>query len=374
MEHMTVDAEEIGRRIAEARGRAGLTQEALADRLALARSSLAKIEGGSRRVTALELARVAEELGTRIEWFLEDAPEAIVSRRNAQDPGAPSPGIDLVVERVARAVEFVSERSRRLPLTSPPEAAMPRDREQAEELAANARSLLGAAPGGPITDLAGPFAAIGLLAFSFDLGRDSADAATILLRHGGVAIINGDRPVGRRRLALAHELGHYLVADEYAVDWRVAEAQDAERRESLLDRFARAVLLPPTSIEEDWHRFASGDGGLRSAAVRMASSYRVDMATLARRLAELAIIDGADAKKVRETRTTRADIVEYDLVVADELASPALPRVYERAVLSLYREETISSARALDLLFDTWGDEPLPTLPRRSEGEIWQFV
>lgn len=42
----------------------------------------------------MELARVTEALDVRIEWFVEDAPAAIVSRRNAQDPGAPSPRIE----------------------------------------------------------------------------------------------------------------------------------------------------------------------------------------------------------------------------------------------------------------------------------------
>ncbi|XRQ12076.1 helix-turn-helix domain-containing protein [Actinomadura welshii] len=373
---MAVDTEIIGRRIAEARDRAGLTQAELADRIALARSSLAKIERGSRRLTALELARVATELGTRIEWFLEDGPKAIVSRRNAQDPGEPSPRIDLLVERVARAVEFVSDQSKTFRLPDSPEKTPPSDRHGAEELAVSAREMLGVDREGALTDLVGKFAGLGLLSFSFDLGRESADAAMILLRCGGVAIVNGDRDVGRRRLALAHELGHFLVADEYYVDWRVAEAPDTDRREKLFDRFARALLLPHAGVEKDWRSFNSErDGGLRSAAVRMASKYRVDMATLARRLRELGMVGSAEAGKIREVRTTRADIVDFDLVVAkDELASPVLPHVYERAVLGLYRGEAVSGARALDLLFDTWEQEALPPLPKRSEGEIWQFV
>lgn len=47
-----VDYGTIGRRIADARGRAGLTQEELARAIGLDRSALAKIETGIRRVTA----------------------------------------------------------------------------------------------------------------------------------------------------------------------------------------------------------------------------------------------------------------------------------------------------------------------------------
>lgn len=371
---MTVDAETMGQRVAEARSRAGLTQAELAAMIPLDRSSLAKIERGSRRISAMELARVADALDTRIEWFIEDAPAAIVSRRNVQDPGASSPRIDLMVERVAREVEFVGQHLGRLVLPTTPEKPPPTTRDQAEALASNTRTLLGDDPQGPLVAMVEKVSTLGLLVFSWDLGADSADAATILLQSGGVAIINGERKVGRRRLALAHELGHYLVADEYTVDWRIAE-QDVGQRESLLDQFARALLLPAAGVGRDWRSRLSDGDDLRTAAVRLASSYRVDMATLARRLRELDIIGPADAGEIRMVRTTRADIVDLDLVVEkDELAPPGLPRAYERAVLDLYRSETVSAARALDLLLGTWDEGALPVLPKRAESEIWQYT
>jgi hypothetical protein len=98
------------------------------------------------------------------------------------------------------------------------------------------------------------------------------------------------------------------------------------------------------------------------------------MATLARRLHELRIIGHGDAGKVRTIRTTRADIVEMGLVVGEELVPPSLPPEYVKSVLRLYRSETISMVRAIDLLFDTWDEEMLPDLPLRSEDEIWQYI
>lgn len=76
---MAGDSTAIGRRIAEARHRAGLTQNDLAAVVQMDRSSLAKAEIGDRRVTAMELARIAEALSTRIEWFVDRTPDAIVS-------------------------------------------------------------------------------------------------------------------------------------------------------------------------------------------------------------------------------------------------------------------------------------------------------
>jgi Zn-dependent peptidase ImmA (M78 family) len=210
--------------------------------------------------------------------------------------------------------------------------------------------------------------------FSFAMGNDAADAASILLATGGMAIVNGSLQVGRRRLAMAHELGHYLFADEYTVDWRVAEHSDDNVWESRLDRFARAMLLPPKGLSEMWTRLRSDDGDLRTAAVRTASAFRVDMSTLARRLRELALVDQSEANAIRIVRTTKADIVEFNLVVRDELEAPWLARRYEESVLRLYRREVVSAARATDLLFDTWSEDDLPVLPALPESQIWNFV
>lgn len=369
-----VDAEILGRRIAEARGRAGVTQAELASAISMSRPALTKLEAGDRRVTALELARIAEALDVRIEWFLQEAPAAIISHRNAQDPAAPSPSMDLVIERVARNVEFVIEQNERFSLRTAPVQPMPTSVADAEALARTARELLGLDALEPATGLADKVAALGLMVFALDLGIEAADAATILLRTGAATVVNGALRTGRRRLALAHELGHYLVADDFTVDWRVAEYQDGQQRESLLDRFARALLLPGAAIQSRWDAYRTGEGDARTAAVRIASEYRVDMATLANRLREVGTLGYGEANTVRAVHTTRADIVELNLVVADELAHPALPRAYEVAVLQLFRSETVSPARAIDLLLDTWDEEGLPALPKRSEDAIWQYV
>lgn len=368
-----MDVNELGERIAFARQRAGMTQADLSAAVALDRSSLAKIESGSRRVSALELARIAGAVNERIEWFFRPAPPAIISHRNLQEPGAASPAIDRLIERVARHVEFVTERVRQ-PWSNTPTLPRPDTAAAAEDTAARARALLGADPGGPVSTLGDRMAAQGLFAFSFDLGADAADAASLLLRKGGVAIVNGARQVGRRRLALAHEFGHVLFADEYSVDWRIAGQDGVEGWESRLDRFARAFLLPATSLREDFGRLTNEDADLRTIAVKLASFYQVDMATLARRLAEIGVVSSSAANLVRAVRTGKADIIELNLVVKRELEPPCLPKPYIRSVLSLYRSSDVSAARAVDLLFDTWTEDELPPVPKLPENAIWEFV
>lgn len=369
-----LESHRIGQRIAEARGRARLTQAELATTVSIDRSSLAKIEKGARRVTALELARIADAVNARIEWFVQEAPPSIVSRRNLQDPGAPSPAMDDFIERVARNVEFATAQDSPFVLDSPAPLDHPGSADEAENAASRARELLGFEPSAPALELAECASRVGLLIFAFDLGADSADGACMLLQHGGIALVNGTLHVGRRRLTAAHELGHYLFADEFTVDWQVAEDAGSDQREARLDRFARAVLLPATGITREWMSLQESGDDLRVAAVKIASRFRVDMSTLARRLLELNMIDAAAADQVRSVRTRKADIVEFNLVNSDELATPCLPRAYIESVLRLYRAETVSAARATDLLLDTWDEDDLPPLPNLPHEAIWQFV
>lgn len=65
---MALDSSVLGERLAAARERAGFTQQETAREEDLDRSMTAKIETGARRVTGLELVRLAEVLGERVEW------------------------------------------------------------------------------------------------------------------------------------------------------------------------------------------------------------------------------------------------------------------------------------------------------------------
>ena len=370
-----MDFASLGLRVAQARQRAGLTQEELSGSSGLERSAIAKIETGARRITVLELARVADAVGERIEWFVQDAPQAVVSHRNVTDPGEPSPAIDAAIDRVARAVEFVARHDAglRASLHSLPVFDQPANSDEVEAMSVRARELLAADPEGPLHNLSSELVAAGVLTFVLDLGSESADAGSICLQSGAIAVINGALRTGRRRLALAHEFGHVLIADEYTIDWRLDSTKSGlERR---IDQFARALLLPRGSLTTDWKGSGTDDRStVRSAAVRVASNFRVDMSTLARRLLELGLIDDDTAKLIRTIRTGRADIVEHNLVVADELPAGELPREYQAAVLRLFVSEIVNQDRALDLLMGTWEPSDLPELPPRDDAEIWQFV
>lgn len=320
-------------------------------------------------MSALELVAIARELGRRVEWFVNPGPPAIASYRAAR-PNVVRQAIDADLDRIVRDVEFVVSQVPELPHGQPDPQPIPPTMAAADDLAGTARTLLGLTANEPAHDLSRLVTGIGLLPFALTLD-EGADAGTVLLHSGGVSIINGDLRVGRRRLALAHELGHFLIADRYTTDWRIAST-DADALEARLDRFARTLLLPRSDLRDRWAQWRATAGEtLRDAAVRAGSHYQVDMATLARRLTELGLVDTAEAGEIRGVQTKKSDIVEKNLLVPRELEPVSLPRVYEQAVLRLYRSEVITAERALGLLLGTFEKDALPDLPPVPDAEIW---
>ncbi|MGP4021904.1 helix-turn-helix domain-containing protein [Actinomadura sp. 3N407] len=376
-----IDAKTLGERIQDARKRADISQEDLGRAVGLERTVVNKIESGVRKVTALELSDIAGVLGVRMSSFFEDPVPALVAHRSSQGLDTADSSIDALLAKFADEVEFIASLGvaelglDAADIVGQANIVPPSTNAEAEALAANARELMTLPAEAPIQRLSDSVAAIGLLAFSRDIGKDSADAGTILLPRGGVSLVNSHMKVGRRRLALAHELGHYLCSDDYTVDWRVDNRpDDAVPMEARLDRFARALLLPEAALMRQWNDFVARYEE-RGAAVRLASNFRVDMATLAKRLKELGLTDGHTADLIRKCRTTQADIIEMNLhVPLEELQGTTIPGPFARAVLRLIRDERISRERALDLLQNTLDEADLPLVRERRPDEIWKFI
>ena len=73
---------QIAERLKEARKLAGLSQGHVARLLGLHRPSVSEMEAANRRVSADELARLAEIYDVSVAWLVGEAPETL----DAQDP------------------------------------------------------------------------------------------------------------------------------------------------------------------------------------------------------------------------------------------------------------------------------------------------
>jgi len=65
----TDDAQALGKRVAELRDERGLTQKQLADRAGLSVTFLSEVENGKRNLSTGKLLRIADELGTSMDYL-----------------------------------------------------------------------------------------------------------------------------------------------------------------------------------------------------------------------------------------------------------------------------------------------------------------
>jgi Zn-dependent peptidase ImmA (M78 family)/DNA-binding XRE family transcriptional regulator len=348
--------EEVGRRVAEARDQAGLTQTALAQRVRLERTALAKVESGRRGLSSLELARLASELEKPIQWFVTEPPPTVVSRR-ASSLELPD-DLDVLVDTFARDVELLVELGSLRTSDVRREGRVPKTLTEAERLALAIREELDE-PDGALTNLIGKVESLGLYVASVDLPGGLPDGAYVALEGAGATVINGTQDAGRRRFTLAHELGHHVIADEYATDWAVAESKD--ERERRINAFAIHFLMPRSSVVRDWQTYG-GEHEPRPAAIRLAAQYRVSWTAACAQLQNFRLVNRALADALRSQPPRRADLLELGVFIVEELAPPTLSPQFASAVLRAYRGAKIGANRAVDLLRGTITADELPAI------------
>ena len=346
---------DLGRRIADGRALASLTQAELADRAAIERTALAKIESGSRKLSATELVRLADALDRSADWFFSPSPAAVVSRRADPAVGGRSPALDSRVERIARDVSALVDAGDIAADLGPSVSfETPSSLEEAEESARHARVALGA-DGGPLLELQAAAERVGMLAFSLDLGRSGGDAAYVSLSERlGVAVVNGAMEPGRRRFNLAHELGHHLFGDAYAPEVGLSPQDETER---MVNAFAIHLLLPRDAVLDVWGDMGSSP---RLAAIALAVRFRVSWTAVCAQLRNLRLIDPGQQEELAARPPGRADFVELGEQWVPELAAPSVPPQFGRRILSGYRRGKLSRARTLELLWGTVADDELP--------------
>lgn len=69
------DRLQLGERLREQREWLGLSQELVAEKMDIPRSSVSELERGNRSVTAIELKRFATLYGCTVSWLLQEAAE-----------------------------------------------------------------------------------------------------------------------------------------------------------------------------------------------------------------------------------------------------------------------------------------------------------
>lgn len=323
-EYRTVSESEwvaIGERLREARVTRCLGQSELADQLGLERTAITKLESGQRRMTALELVRVADALRVPMSWLVAGPEPAMTSRRSGQDAAPAVFDMDVALHETWEQVSLLAQGGHVTSVALPAGLTMGTT-EEAERAAERLRAHLGLGrePLGGMLDVA---AELGLHVVVLD---GDVDGASMSPEVGlGVAVLGGRRAPGRRRFTCAHEIGHHVLGDEYVPAGPVGESADG--REARIDAFAAAFLLPP----------AVRTATTRSEMIDLCGRYRVSW-----RLAVKAC-----AYRGSDVPPTRAEFVAAGLEVPEDLLIGHRSSLWRQAVLAARETHDLTDDAAL---------------------------
>ena len=333
------DFGELGARIRQVRLGTGLDQTGLAQRCRLERTALSRIESGERKVSALELTRIAEALRVTLgDLILLPLADVRAARPPVDEDSRPEEreifraGLDL--DRAWRDLCRLRDDGLLEPVDLGMGGGGVDSPEQARALAREVRGFLdvGDAPLGAMTDVA---AELGLWC------RTTAarvDGLSLTPQPGlGVAVIGEALEPGRRRATAAHEIGHHVAGDTYEASGHYAAPREAEGR---TDAFAAELLLPRAVVER-LHNPS------RDELIAMAANYRVSWSLLTA-TAEQA---GVDLKRA-DVYLNPVDDDFYRVVGArpeEDLRAPGLPRAWIMACARARDEQRVTPRRASEL-------------------------
>jgi transcriptional regulator with XRE-family HTH domain len=350
-----MDKFELGRRVAQARDDAGMTQEGLGRAVGLDRSAISRLEKGGRQLNVPELVEIATALGRPLSYFVAETVPAVVSRRNdLTSARATTHLLDTQLGMFASDVHDLAAMGLLVPDEPRPTARVPRNHIEAERTATAVRVHLGI-NSEPIADLGQVCERLNLFTFATGLGESGPDGGFVEVGEGdaslGAAVINGDAPPGRRRMTLAHELGHHIFGDAY-------DSETSGDSERMINSFAIHLLAPRVGVRRLWDEL--GNWGTRDLALAVGASFKLSWSATVGHLVNLDLISRGEFRLLGEDQPRKGDYVRLGLKWSDELTGPYLSPGFTSEALNAYVAGRLTDARAIELMRGTLRQEDLP--------------
>ncbi len=360
-----ISSQQLGERLADARKRAKLTQAQVANRLAIARTTLVAIEKGERRPSNTELVKLSEALSIEVHDLLREGyllTELSPLFRMGSGDRSSSEVAD-AVERLrvlgTRYVELENMhglRRVRAPLEALQTYRVDSNGEPGfdprlagEDAARAVRGMLGLGDE-PATALDERLEAeAGLRIFYLDRLPPKISAFLVWSDEVGACVaINAAHPPERRRWSLAHEVGHFL-RDREAGD--VLEDGESPRlpNEIFPESFAKEFLLPAVGVQK---RFSERCRTGKFTAVdlySLAKSFEVSFQAMSWRLEELRLLPRGSYEKILQSRLRPQDLAKTEGNESRQEAKP-LPERYVMLAVSAYDQELLSESEFAEYL------------------------
>lgn len=368
--------------VTRARKRAGMSQEALAAELGMARTALAALEAGKRGLKADELYRLSEILRVPMASLVEVAkPEldfAPLYRLFTEEAGGKVAEAQSTYEGAIGAAEPMLEKFRSwlerwvevLELAGEEPPVPPKAPEATVGSAIPARALAdwvrygcGIGPEAPIHNLrAIAESGLGILVFLSHDHDSPLSGASLISPAAGACVFLRHGMREHMRFTLAHEIGHLLAHPGQAHGSGKALPHDAIRsQETYANQFAADLLMPADGIRKEVGKVRELES--HRTIQRLAWRFQVSFQAIAVRLESMRFLkrgwyDRELERMKREGRLPQTPIHLEDLQLkpAPEQCErfepqPALFRQYSTMLLD---EGEISSSKFCQLMGDDW--------------------
>ena len=353
-----IDPKALGGRLQEARKARGMTQQAVADRMEMARTTLVAIEKGERRVTPEELIRLAAVYGRPVSEFVSRqvvtagfVPQFRAEWREDFDE---DDGLEKAGDELQRLAEDYAELERLcglpMPRAYPPiyETTGSSPEQAAEEIAIAERNRLGIGDG-PISNLRDRLETdIGLRIFYFAMPPKVSGVFAYNDVLGGCVGINANHPRDRRNWSLSHEYGHFLTTRYRAEITFLNERKRHSAHERFADTFAVNFLMPASGLNRrftEMHR--SNPAGQISLAqlCTLADLYQVSVQALILRLEKLRRLPGGTWDRLESEGFKPRKAQQLLGIDANPAEQYLLPRRYLNLAVMAYEKELLSEGQ-----------------------------
>lgn len=296
----SIDNKKLGKKLQLLRNARGLTQQEVADRLAIARTTLTAIEKGERLIRLDELAELSKLYNESVNRLLrqDDNIQPFSVQFRASLAQTDDSDIEIAIQEFQKICEDYQylERLVGSPLHRkyPPEYVIQNldPLRRAEDIASLERNRLGLGDN-VITNLKNILEnEVGIRIFGMPLPAKIAGLFAFTEQLGACVATNTKHPKDRQLMSLIHEYAHFLTTRSKADIVFLRAKPRMSVYDRFADAFARFFLMPSSDLQRRFHDIKTIKNGNITAAdlLALADYYSVSFQSLMLRLEELRLL------------------------------------------------------------------------------------
>jgi Zn-dependent peptidase ImmA (M78 family)/DNA-binding XRE family transcriptional regulator len=348
---------DLGKRLKQAREQRGMTQEAAAKIIEVARTTLVAIEKGERRLKSSELVKLARAYGKSVSDFLVLTPpiESFeVQFRSASRRGeAEKTEVQSVIlhfqEFCQNYLELEELIKSPLPRNYPPEYHLDDTfpiNIIAESIANAERQRLGLGdkPIPLLRDILEQEVGIRIFYLPMPSQSKCSEMYSYNETIGACIAINANHPRERQLWSLAHGYLHFLAHRYQPVIDYLDEYQRMPKSEQLAEAFPKYFLMPTSSLLKRYNDIKRSQGKFTPThLITLAHYYGVSVQALCYRLEEMQLLPSDTYNRLKDSRfKIRKAQQELGLENNPNKSYDLTPTHYQHLAIEAYNRELIT--------------------------------